>query len=175
VSHLTRPQHGFSGSPYGVRFLNPIWTKVEDRFIFERITIDKESSNAALELLRTRIAANRVVSITVGSWARRVLDLPFFKGTIRLATAPAHLSCAFGAPLLPVFTVRSERGEYHVSISAAVDKQTSEPGDYAPMIRSYIKTLVEYVFRYPDQWNGWMRHVRRQGSELEKFPRKGQS
>jgi hypothetical protein len=92
VSHLTRPQHGFSPSPYGVRVLNPAWTKIEDRFIAERITIHEENTDAALELLQRRLAANRVVSITVGSWARRTADLSFFKGTIRLATGPAHLS-----------------------------------------------------------------------------------
>jgi lauroyl/myristoyl acyltransferase len=169
VSHLTRPQHGFSCSPYGVRFLNPIWTKVEDRFIAERITINAENTDTALELVRSRLAANRVVSITVGNWARRTLDFPFFKGTIRLATGPAHLSYACRAPLLPVFTFRAGDGEYHVSIGSAIDRQTIKPGDYDRMIRSYVKTLEEYVLSYPDQWNGWMRHVRREETELEQL------
>jgi lauroyl/myristoyl acyltransferase len=169
VSHLTRPQHGFSYSPYGVRFLNPIWTKVEDRFIAERITINKQNTDTALELVRSRLAANRVVSITVGNWARRTLDFPFFKGTIRLATAPAHLSRACRAPLLPVFTFRAGGGEYHVSIGSPVDRQAIEPGDYDRVIRSYVKTLEECVLSYPDQWNGWMRHVRREETELDRL------
>jgi lauroyl/myristoyl acyltransferase len=169
VSHLTRPQHGFSVTRYGVRVLNPLWTKIEDRFIAERVTIDKENADTVLELLRSRLTANRVVSITVGNWARRTLDLPFFKGAIRLATGPAHLSQACHAPFLPVFTFRSDSGEYHVSIGSAIDGQTTSQGDYARTIRSYVKTLEEYVLRYPDQWNGWMRHVRREGSELEQF------
>ena len=161
VSHLTRPGHGFSVSPYGVRVLNPLWTKIEDRFIAERVTIDKKNANTALEVLRSRLNANRVVSITVGNWARRTLDLPFFKGAICLATGPAHLSHVCHAPLLPVFTFCSDNGEYHVSIGSAIDGQTTSQGDYAASIRSYVKTLEEYVLMYPDQWNGWMRNIRR--------------
>lgn len=36
---LSRPGHGFSASDFGVRFLNPLWTRVEDRFIAERLLI----------------------------------------------------------------------------------------------------------------------------------------
>lgn len=159
VSHLTRPQHGFSDTPYGVSFLNPLWTKIEDQFIAERVTINKENADKVLDVVGSRLAANRVVSITVGNWARRTLDLPFFKGAIRLATGPAYLSQAYHAPLLPVFTFRSDSGEYHVSIGSALDGQTSH---YAQTIGSYVKGLAEYVLRYPDQWNGWMRNIRRE-------------
>jgi lauroyl/myristoyl acyltransferase len=161
VSHLTRPQHGFSDTPYGVSVLNPLWTKIEDRFIAERITINKENADKVFDVLGSRLAANRVVSITVGNWARRTLDLPFFKGTIRLATGPAYLSQAYHAPLLPVFTFRSHSGEYHVSIGSALDGQTSR-GDYAQTIGAYVKDLEKYVLRHPDQWNGWMRNIRRE-------------
>ena len=166
VSHLTRPGHGFSGTPYGVRVLNPLWTKIEDRFIAERVTIEGGNTDTALELLRSRLTANRVVSITVANWARRTLVLPFFQGEIRLATGPAHLSQTCHTPLLPVFTVRSDNGEYEVSIGSALDVQTISQGDYARTIRSYVETLKEYVLRYPDQWNGWMRNVRREGSDV---------
>jgi lauroyl/myristoyl acyltransferase len=165
---LTRPQHGFSRSPYGVRVLNPAWTKIEDRFIAERITIHEENTDAALELLQRRLAANRVVSITVGSWARRTADLSFFKGTIRLATGPAHLSRVCHTPLLPVFTLRSDSGGYHVSVGAAIDEKTTSQGDYTHTIMSYVKTLEKYVLRYPDQWNGWIRHVRRVPSDVHR-------
>ena len=168
VSHLTRPQHGFSDSPYGIRVLNPLWTKIEDRYIAERITIDEKIGDTALELLRRRLGANRVVSITVGNWARRTLDLPFFNGVIRLATGPAHLSRVCSAPLLPVFTLRSDSGEYHVSIGAAIDGQTTSEGDYAPTIQAYLKTLGDYVLKYPDQWNGWIRHVKREPSDVHR-------
>jgi hypothetical protein len=36
---LSRPDHGFSGSSFGMRYLNPLWARVENRFIEERIMI----------------------------------------------------------------------------------------------------------------------------------------
>ena len=39
VTHLSRPGHGFSASPFGVRYLNPLWTRVEDR-IYCRAGVD---------------------------------------------------------------------------------------------------------------------------------------
>ena len=142
--------------------------QIENRFIAEQITIDTENADTILELLRSRLTANRVVSITVGNWARRTLDLPFFKGAIRIATGPAYLSQACHAPLLPVFTFRSDSGEYHVTIGSAIAGQTTSHGDYAAMIMSYVKILEEYVLRYPDQWNGWKRQVRREESDLRR-------
>jgi lauroyl/myristoyl acyltransferase len=173
VSHLTRPQHGFSGSLYGIRVLNPVWTKIEDRFVAERVTIQGENTDTALELLRRRLAGNRVVSITVGSWARRTIDVPFFKGVIRLATGPAHLSRICQAPLLPVFTLRSDHGEYRVSIGAPIGGKTTSQGDYTPTIRSYVKSLEKYVLKHPDQWNGWIRHVRREPSDRHQLRQTG--
>ena len=160
VSHLTRAEHGFSGTPYGVRILNPLWTKIEDRFIAERITIDQENTGKVLELLRQRLTANRIVSITVGRWARRTLDLPFFKGTIRLATGPAHLSKTCNAALLPIFTYRNQ-GKYYVAIGSAISEQSTPQENYTQTVQSYVNTLKDYVVQYPDQWNGWLRSLRR--------------
>jgi lauroyl/myristoyl acyltransferase len=161
VSHLSRPEHGFSGTPYGIHVLNPLWTSIEDRYIAERIMIQEGNATAALEIIRNRLAANRVVSITVAGWGRRRVDVPFFNGAVCLATGPAHLSKTSGAPLLPVFTYRTASGEYSVSIDPPLDTQVCAES-YAPAIRSYVKSLEKHVLAYPGQWNGWMRCVKRE-------------
>jgi lauroyl/myristoyl acyltransferase len=165
VSHLSRPEHGFSATPYGVRVLNPLWTKIEDRFIAERTILGSKSGG--LELLKRRLSGNRIVSITVGNQARRTLDVPFFKGEIRLATGPAYLSQTCQAPLVPVFTFRVDTGDYMVSIGPAVDNQRSSQDNYIHVISAYVAMLEQCVLSYPDQWNGWIRSVKRQRSELE--------
>lgn len=55
---LSRPGHGFSSSSFGIQFLNPIWTRVENRFIAERVLIVGESAADALTVLRARLAEN---------------------------------------------------------------------------------------------------------------------
>ena len=42
-------------SPFGVRFLNPVWTEVEDRFIAGRVVIKGEAAADALAILRARM------------------------------------------------------------------------------------------------------------------------
>jgi lauroyl/myristoyl acyltransferase len=164
VSHLSRRGHGFSPSPYGVRVLNKLWTSIEDRFVNERITIDSACTSAALRVVRNRLAANSIVSITVGSQARNTVQLPFFKGEICLATGPVHLSQTSQAPLLPVFTFRNESEEYTVCIGPAISEQVITQQIYAKMIGAYVAVLERFVLRYPDQWSGWRRVVKRSGS-----------
>jgi hypothetical protein len=154
--HLSRPEHGFSVSPFGIRFLNPRWVAVENRFLSERIVIEKDDASAALKTLRARLAANQIVSITVAETGRRTLDTKFLHGTLRLATGPLHLARSTGAPLLPIFAVQNEAGAYKVSIGPAlpVDDRVDPP--YSTAIRAYAAQLEPLVRKYPDQWNGWI-------------------
>ena len=155
VSHLSRPNHGFSISPFGIRFLNPLWASIEDRFIAERVLIVDCDAREALKTLRTRLASNHVVSVTVSDTARRRLKVSFFRGAICIATGPPHLSRASRAPLLPVFTLRAEDGVYDVIVSPALDVDHVGEADYATSIRAYVTMLEARVLTNPDQWNGW--------------------
>jgi lauroyl/myristoyl acyltransferase len=153
---LARPTHGFSISPFGIRFLNPQWIKVEDRFLAGRVVIPGEDASAALGVLRTRLAANGVVSILVTDTARRTYDAKFFRGTIRVATGPLHLSRTAGAPLFPVFTVRSEDNVYDVWVGRSLDVDDASEPNYGVAIRDYVSMLEPHVLKHPDQWNGWV-------------------
>ena len=39
VSHLSRPTHGISPTRFGIRILNPFWTRIENRYLAERVVI----------------------------------------------------------------------------------------------------------------------------------------
>jgi lauroyl/myristoyl acyltransferase len=153
---LSRPTHGFSITPFGMRFLNPQWMKIEDRFLVERVLIAGEEASAALGVLRNRLAANGVVSILVTDTARRTYDAKFFDGTLRVATGPLHLSRSSGAPLFPVFTVRSEDGVYDVWVGRSLDVDDASEPNYGAAIRGYVTMLEPHVLKHPDQWNGWV-------------------
>lgn len=154
--HLSRPEHGFSVSPFGVRFLNPLWAAVENRFLAERVVIENDDASGALKTLRERLSANDIVSITVAETGRRTLDARFLHGRIRVASGPAHLARSSGAALLPVFAVRNDDGAYEVSIGQALDVNDSADPPYSAAIRAYAEMLEPFVRQYPDQWNGWI-------------------
>ena len=89
VHHTSRLSHGFSPTWLGQTLLNPIRTRIERRYLAERIVLPLEGMSAAasrhvLGLLR----ANRVVSLTLGVMARRSLACGGHKGAF--ASLPAR-------------------------------------------------------------------------------------
>jgi lauroyl/myristoyl acyltransferase len=151
---LSRPGHGFSTSSFGVRYLNPLWTRVENRFIAERILIIGEYATEAMAVLRARIASNRIVIITVAPQAHKFAEVPFLRTHIRLPTGPVRLARTTDAVLLPVFAVAKENGGFEVSIQEPLHPTGGEAGDES-IATAYAKRLEPFVLEYPDQWNGW--------------------
>jgi hypothetical protein len=153
VHQLTRPEHGFSTSLFGIRWLNRLWTRIERRFIAERVVILNNDAGPALQLLRRRLGANSIVWIAIGPEARRTLDVPFLGATIRLPTGPLHLARTSHAALLPVFIIRANDGSYDVTIERRLDVDTDI--SYSSAARSYVVMLEPYVTAHPEQWGGW--------------------
>jgi hypothetical protein len=151
---LSRPGHGFSGSSFGVRFLNPIWTRVENRYIAERVLIVGESAADALTVLRARLAENRIVIITVGPFAHKLAEVPFFRMELQLPTGPVRLALTTGAALLPVFAFTSDSGGFEVSIEEPL-YPTDVPTSVENIAAAYAKRLEPFVLKHPDQWSGW--------------------
>lgn len=156
VTHLSRPTHGFGSSAFAVRRLNPVWTRIEERFLRERIVMEPGSETAALRALRRRLEANGVVSITVGDEGVRVVTVPFLGGTLRLASGPASLASASGAPLLPVFTMAVGAGSFRVEIEPALEGPMGETREdrERSVAEAYAARLEPWVMRYPGQWLG---------------------
>ena len=156
VSHLSRPSHGFSSTRFGIRVLNPIWTRIEDRYLAERVRLrDSNGSESALVILRDRLKENRVVTITVGDQARKTVRVAFLGSRLRLATGPVHLARTSKAALLPVFTVRTGTGILVVNIESPLSRPTEGNSDepYEAVIRHYVQQLEQYILEYPNQWN----------------------
>jgi lauroyl/myristoyl acyltransferase len=155
VSHLSESVHGFSDTQFGMRFLNPIWTKIEDRYLGERVLLGSDSSSA-LRVLQQRLRENRIISITVFDTARRTVDIPFLTGWLRIPTSPIHLARTANAPILPVFPIRNTLGTYEVHVEPSL-KVTIDADYYEAIARDYVHRLEPYVLEYPDQWLGNLR------------------
>ena len=155
VCQLSRPGHGFSlSSSFGIRYLNPIWTRVEDRFIAERVVITGETAAEALKVLRARLGTNGVVIITVAPLAHKFAEVPFFQGQLQLPTGPVQLAMTTGAVLLPVFAFTKQNGGFEVSIDQAI-YPASGASKAADIAAAYARGLEPFVLAHPDQWTGW--------------------
>lgn len=151
---LSRAGHGFSNTFFGIKFLNKIWTRVEDRFIAERVLIVGETANEAMRVLRAKLAKNGIVIITVAASAHKFACVPFFNQQLELPTGPIRLALTTGATLLPVFAFTKANGEFEVSIEAPL-YPTSNPTTPEDIAAAYARRLEPFVLEHPDQWTGW--------------------
>lgn len=158
VSHLSRFDHGFSTSLWGAQLFNPIWTRIENRFLAERLVIAPGVQVNPLRVLIKRLRENRLVSVTATTEGRRLPHrFPFLNGSIALAEGAASLSVTTGAALLPVFTVRQPDGTYvtmvepalHAATSAATARQVDS------LMAQFVKRLETYALRHPCDYHGW--------------------
>jgi len=151
---LSRPTHGFSSSPFGIRFLNPIFTRVENRFLAERILIVAGNTTEAMQKLCERLAANRIVIITAIPIARSYAEVPFLHGYLKLPTGPIRLARTMNAALLPVFAYTKHDSRFEVSIDEALWRDGEEP-DAESIAAAYAKRMESFALEHPDQWTGW--------------------
>ena len=159
VSHLSRPEHSPSKTRFGIRFLNRIVTRIENRYLGKRVLMEPDGALRAMKELRQRLRGNGIVSISVSvdARARKTVQIPFLHGYMSLATGPANLALKTGAPLLPVFTIRAPSGEFQVDIGPSLDV-AAMPGGARPLVaalQQYAGMLEPYVLEHPGLWPNW--------------------
>jgi hypothetical protein len=158
VSHLSRPEHGFSKSRFGIAVFNPIRVRTETRYLDERVVIDAATPVAAINRARQLLRDNRVISITAGAWEGAVLaSVRLGRCTQEFATGAPRLSLLSGAPVHPVFCARDEAsGRIKVRIGEALEFARDERREaLSSCAQAYADKLLPMIERYPIQWRDW--------------------
>ncbi len=158
VTFLIRPSHPFSGTRAGIRFLNPIQGRIEERYVRERVIITRNHELTAIRSLQRRLRENGVVWIGAGGPASTVVPTPFLGGYLGVAAGPPRLARVAGCDLLPLLVLRTSPGRFEVRI----ERPLSLAGKDGPRVaesacRQFSELTEAYVRRYPDQWYGWQR------------------
>jgi lauroyl/myristoyl acyltransferase len=156
VVHLSTPAHGFSATKFGVRYLNRMQTRIEDRYIAERILLPLQGQNTALQTLVKRLKGNRVVSITGQRGTGRTVSAPFLDGALPLAPGAPTLAAITGAKLLPVFAFRAADGVIEVTVEPEVEMVGTREVAVAGAVQSFAARSEHYALRYPGQWLSWV-------------------
>jgi lauroyl/myristoyl acyltransferase len=159
VTHLSRPEHGFSKTRFGIRFLNPVRRRVEDRYLKHRAVISAESPVPALRQLVQDLSQNGVVSITAGAWeGTRIMDIPLMGSSYPIATGAFSLARLSGAPILPLIALRAEpSGTLTVIIEPPLlDRSKGDrKQSMLAMGADAVASFAPYIERVPGQFRGW--------------------
>jgi KDO2-lipid IV(A) lauroyltransferase len=156
LSHLSHPRHGYSGSRFGMRALNAIPRRAEDRYLAERVMRTPESALAALRLLKSRLESNRLVSLTARADGIRPVAARLFGAELALGTGAPDLAHATGAVLLPVFAWRAA-GNYRVAVEPPIELAPGATRRAAAEAAAadYAARLERRIIAHPGQWLGW--------------------
>jgi lauroyl/myristoyl acyltransferase len=155
VHHLSHPKHGYSNTHFARRFLNPIRTNIEKRYLEERVLLSEDGSLAALRLLQKRLENNCVVSITVSSLAQDPLTTPFLADKLPVAGGAPTLAMLTGAALLPVFPIQTGENRFAITIGPKINVPARTSAAVQAAVDEYAPQLERYVINYPGQWRGW--------------------
>ena len=157
-TQLTSAGHPFSSSRFGMRFLNPIHTAIEDRYLVAQVKLSPNHPDAALKELAARLADNGIVAFTAHRKAKRPVTAPFLDGEITLGPGAAIMALRTRAPLLPVFTFHDASGVPTVTVGPPLDVNRDVPKHdaFEDAVRQYAARLEPFVLENPDQWRGWL-------------------
>ncbi len=159
VSHLSRPEHGFSKSRFGIAVLNPIRVKAELRYLRERIIIDRANLAMSLRKAQKKLARNEIVSMTAGAWeGARVATVDAGRCEIDLATGAPGLALLTGAALLPVITIRDDAtGQMLVIVKPPLNTDVAARSEEAvlSLSQAFMDQVMPYVREHPMQWRDW--------------------
>ncbi|MGI9503365.1 MAG: hypothetical protein ACR2RE_09965 [Geminicoccaceae bacterium] len=155
ISHLSMDSHGFSDSRFGKRWLNPIYTSVEERYLRERLVFSGDNTKEVSAKLRERLKQNAPVMITVTPLGRRVATLPFLGGQIHIATGGLNFACENDTPVLPVFTLRQGGGVTATMVGSPLDQPAGAPRSerIGAMLEDYVARLEVSVLDHPEQFS----------------------
>ena len=157
IVNLRSSIHPYSGTVFGMKLLNPIRTRIEDRYVAGTVAFDDAEGLGALQELRRHLEVNTAITIAANGSEGTPFEIPFLGGTLKLSLGAPTLAALHGAPLLPLLTVADGAGGFEVTIGSPV---AAGSHDYAgetarELARGYARALEAHLRRHPAEWRGW--------------------
>ena len=158
-SHLSRPEHGFSKTEFGVRVLNPLRSRIEDRYLNKRVLIERGAEARSVRTLSKLLKQGEIVSITAGAWeGRKTTTASVFGYEYPLATGAPGIAQSTGADLVPVAVYRlNDNGKFRIDLGDPIrfDREEPKPAAISRAMQEYAAHLEPVIRAFPGQWRGW--------------------
>lgn len=106
--------------------------------------------------LRDALLRNEVVMIQGDRVmpGQRGVRVPFLHGHIRVPSGPVKLALVTGAPIIPVFSIRTAIGRLRIIVENPihVSPKDGPPHEHHPAIRAIASAIERQVRAHPEQW-----------------------
>ena len=150
LHHLSHPAHGFSSRSRVGRPLNQLRTRIEDRYLAERVMLGQgNEAQTALRRIGALLRGNAVVSITVGRNGSRVAEAAMLGGRLQVASGAPHLAMRLGAALLPTTLRRTAAGGFVARIWPALP--TGDGASLASVVGGLAGIVEAFALAQPEQ------------------------
>jgi lauroyl/myristoyl acyltransferase len=158
LTHLSRVEHGSATTTrLGVGVVAPLFRRVEDAELEERVQIPLGDSLAYLKALADRLAANRCVSIFGEHPGRQTVEVEILGIRRQLALGAPSIAWRAGAGLVTVYALREAPYRHRVVIEEElpVDRDMPRREFAEQSVRRFAARLEACVLRHPAEWHGW--------------------
>ncbi len=152
--------NGYNASVVGRRIYYEPFNRVLERIraaAGAQVIYRDEPARSILEMLRK----NQIIGILPDQDVDSIegIFVPFFGAPAHTPTAPAKLSYASGAPILPLFLVREGKGYRMIWGELMWPERISDKSEKDEAVRMmtirWTKAVETVIRKYPDQWV-WM-------------------
>jgi KDO2-lipid IV(A) lauroyltransferase len=153
LEHESKPVHVVFKRDERSRF-EQIRRSMRERFGIREAAVDEGWT--IWMRLRDALVADHVVNLQ----GDRVMPgqkgqaVKFLHGHLLLPTGPIKLALASGAPLVPIFSIRTPDGRVRIQIEEPiwVDPAAAHVDGVHPALLQFAAILERYVKAYPEQW-----------------------
>jgi len=158
LTNLRSYAHPYSATRFGRRFLNPVHTHVEDRYLDSSVVLYPNQGAVALRQLQTKLRENKAVSVFAIAASDLPFEVPCLGGSLRIALGAPTLAVLSGAPLLPTCVLPSCDGAFEILIEAPLvtGNGTAKERPEESLARNYARSVESWVTQRPHVWRGWL-------------------
>ena len=156
--HLSRVQHGSTTTTrLGTGVVAPIFRRVEDEALEERVQIPLGESLAYLRTLEDRLAANKCVSIFGEHPGRQTVVVEILGLPRRFALGAPSIAWRTGAGLVTAYALRESAYRHRLVIEEEmpIDRTTPRREVAELAVHRFAQRLEACVLRHPADWHGW--------------------
>ena len=158
VIELRSHVHPFSATVAGRTFLNPIRTRIEDRYLQGSIELYPDRPREAMLNMDEALRRNQIVKVTANGSGKSPIEAPLMGGTLRIARGVPSLAKATGAAVIPVAVSILPGRRYVVEFEAPLDVDAAlpKPQFESDLVQAYARHLENRLRVCPRHWRGWL-------------------